>query len=325
MSYVHYNNQSYPISGDETLLDTLLKQNVEFPHSCKIGTCQSCLTKLVDGDIPSEAQKGLKPTLVAKNYFLACRCRPESDITIALPDQNDSAIPSKIIGLSKLNHNVLRVRLAIDDSSLFKAGQYINLVTSDNIIRSYSIANVPEQYIDLHVKLMPNGLMSDWLSHHAKINTSVHVRGPMGDCFYHNPENESFPIVLAGTGTGLAPLIGIANDALESKHDGQITLIHGGVCEDDLYLHEMLNELHKEHSNFEYMPCVLNESDAIRKASIDTVLLEKLNNIKNDVQLYICGPEETAKKLKTKAFLAGVPSASIYSDIFITANNCSTS
>jgi NAD(P)H-flavin reductase len=107
----------------------------------------------------------------------------------------------------------------------------------------------------------------------------------------------------------------------EGKHDGQITLIHGGVCEADLYLHETLNQLHKEHPNFEYIPCVLNESDTISKASIDTVLLEKLDNIKNDVQLYICGPEETAKKLKTKVFLAGVPSGSIYSDCFISANN----
>lgn len=322
MTVIRYNNQSYLASSDETLLDTLLKHNIDFPHSCKIGTCQSCLTKLVDGEISPEAQNDLKPTLVAKNYFLACQCKPKSDITIALPDQSDTAISSKIIALSMLNHNVLQVRLSIDDPSLFKAGQYINLVTPNNIIRSYSIANVPKQYIDLHVKLMPEGLMSDWLSHRAKINTSVHIRGPMGDCFYHNPENSAFPIVLAGTGTGLAPLVGIAKNALENKHQGQIFLIHGGVCEADLYLHEALNQLQKEYTNFEYVPCVLHGSDTIKYVSmIDVALLEKLNNIQNDVQLFICGPEETTKKLKTKAFLSGVPSASIYSDSFITAKS----
>jgi NAD(P)H-flavin reductase len=321
MPVIYYNNQAYSASSDETLLDTLLKQNVTFPHSCKIGTCQSCLTKLIDGEIPPEAQKGLKPTLVANDYFLACQCKPKGDLSIALPGQNDVAITAKIIALSMLNHNVLQVRLAIDGPNDFRAGQYINLITPDNIIRSYSIANVPTQNIELHVKLVPEGLMSAWLSRRAKIGDSIHIRGPMGDCFYHNPEQRSFPIVLAGTGTGLAPLIGIVNDALERKHDGQIILIHSGVTEADLYLHEKLNQLQTAHANFVYLPCVLHESNDIRNDAIDTILLENLEGIKDDVQLYLCGPEEMTKKLKMKAFLAGVPSASIYSDSFITTKD----
>lgn len=319
MSIIRFDNQNYQASSDETLLDTLLKQGVDFPYSCKNGTCQSCLTKLVDGDVSAEAQKGLKPTLVAKNCFLACQCRPKSDITIALPDQDSTAIASNVIALSMLNQNVLKVRLQLDNPSDFRAGQYVNLITPSNIVRSYSIANVPKQSIDLHVKLMPKGLMSDWLSQQAKIGSSVYIRGPMGDCFYHNPEEKSFPIVLAGTGTGLAPLVGIVNDALENKHNGQIILIHGGVTEADLYLHETLNQLHEEHVNFEYVPCVLKESDTVRQASIEAVLLEKLDGIQDNARLYICGPEEITRKLKMKAFLAGVPSASIYSDSFLVA------
>lgn len=318
MASVRYNNCTYHASSEETLLDALLKQGVKFPHSCKIGTCQSCLTKLVEGTVPPEAQKGLKPTLLAKNYFLSCQCKAECDITISLPEQSEVAIPSKIIKLSMLNYNVLQVRLAIDNTAEFKAGQYINLVTPNNIIRSYSIANVPKEYIELHVKLMPQGLMSGWFSQHAAINDSVYIRGPMGDCFYCNPSNNSFPIVLAGTGTGLAPLVGIASDAIESGHNGKIILIHGGVSESDLYLHENLTQLHNDHSNFEYIPCVLNESAApIVKSSIDSILIQQLEAVKNNVRLYICGPEETTMKLKTKAFLSGVPSASIYSDSFI--------
>lgn len=273
---------------------------------------------MVDGEPPLEAQKGLKPTLAGKKYFLACQCKPEKSIAISLPEQDDSATPSTIEELSKPTHNVLRVRLSIDNPDAFKAGQYINIVTPENLIRSYSIANVPKQYIELHVKLIPNGLMSQWLSQKAEVGSALHLRGPMGDCFYHNPERESFPIVLAGTGTGLAPLIGIAKDALENEHDGEITLIHGGVTDADLYLHDALKKLEETTLNFKYVPCILNGSHSIRQAAIDQVLVENLDSIMNEVQLFICGPEETTKKMKTKAFLAGVPSASIYSDAFIT-------
>ena len=319
MAVIHYNNQAYPTCDDETLLETLLRHNVEFPFSCKIGTCQSCLTKLIEGDVSTDAQKGLKPTWVAKQYFLACQCHPQNDMTIALPEHDDTAWASKIISLSKLNHNVLQVRLSFDQAQNIKAGQYINLMISDNIVRSYSVANVPGQYLELHIKLLSNGLMSEWLCQQAHVSSPVYIRGPMGECFYHNPEKKSFPIVLAGTGTGLAPLIGIVRDALENNHDGQIILIHGGVTEVDLYLHETLTQLQNAYPHFEYVPCVLRDSKVIRNASIDDVLLEKLETIKNICRLFVCGPEETTKKLKIKAFLAGVPSSAIYSDSFVTA------
>lgn len=321
MAVICYNDQYYPAGDGETLLNVLLKHDVPFPHSCKNGTCQSCLTKLVKGEVPPEAQRGLKPTLVAKNYFLACQCRPSSDMAVVLPKQgSDVNIAANISELSMLNHNVLCVRLVLDSFDDFKAGQYINLVVPGNIIRSYSIANVPTEYIELHVKLMPDGLMSDWLSKQTKVGDSVHIRGPLGDCFYCNLDGQSFSIVLAGTGTGLAPLIGIANDALINGHCGTITLIHGGVNDADLYLHETLNALQKTHANFTYKPCVLGESTSVRQASIDSVLIESLEGITNDVHLFICGPEETTKQLKMKAFLAGVASASIYSDAFTNAS-----
>jgi NAD(P)H-flavin reductase/ferredoxin len=320
MPVIRYNKQSYVSSDDETLLDTLLKNKVNFPHSCKIGTCQSCLTKLLDGETPKEAQQGLNANLIARNYFLACQCRPTSNMSIALPEQCDSAVSAKITALTKLNHNVLQLKLHVGNKVAFTAGQYINLITANNIIRSYSIARAENEHVELHVKLMPNGLMSTWLQQQAKINTSVHVRGPMGNCFYHNPKKNAFSLVLAGTGTGLAPLIGIANDALKNKHKGKIILIHGGVCKDDLYLHAKLNQIAQTHVQLTYVACTLNASQGIRHAPIDNVLLEKLNSLnKSNMQLYICGPAETTNALKTKAFLSGVPSSAIYSDSFIIA------
>lgn len=318
MATIEYNDQSYSVNEEETVLDALLKNKIDYPYSCKTGTCQSCLTQLTDGEVNTEAQQGLKPTLIAQNYFLACQCKPKTDIKIKKPNTADTAISSKIIELKALNHNVLQIKLAIENATAYKAGQYINLITPDNLIRSYSIANIPNDNIEIHVKLVAIGLMSQWLTQHAKIGTPVHIRGPMGDCFYYNPTQAAFPIVLAGTGTGLAPLLGILRDALENRHNGHITLIHGGVSESDLYLHKTLSDLQQEYHQFTYAPCVLNESRTVIQASIENILVEKLKGIENSARVYICGPEKTTKKMKIKVFLAGVPSASIYSDIFIT-------
>ncbi|WP_156792733.1 hypothetical protein [Rickettsiella massiliensis] len=48
--------------------------------------------------------------------------------------------------------------------------------------------------------------------------------------------------------------------------------------------------------------------------------MAQLNGIESNARVFICGPEETTRRLKIKAFLAGVLSSSLYSDAFVYAN-----
>jgi len=123
-------------------------------------------------------------------------------------------------------------------------------------------------------------------------------------------------MILAGTGTGLAPLLGIARDAIRQQHEGKIILIHGGVCPEDLYFDVELQQLTQQQEQLTYESCVLKGDGIYQESPIDKVLLNALEN-NSQARVYVCGPEKTTKKLKTTAFLAGIPSAHIYSDIFI--------
>lgn len=123
-------------------------------------------------------------------------------------------------------------------------------------------------------------------------------------------------MLLAGTGTGLAPLIAIAKDAIKQQHKGQITLIHGGSTENDLYYVEELTALADKYENFQYENCVLKSRTGFPEIPIDKKMLMHLKS-SSTTQVYVCGPKETIQKLKTKAFLAGVPSSSILSDAFL--------
>ena len=55
--------------------------------------------------------------------------------------------------------------------------------------------------------------MSGWLGTEARPGEAVRLQGPVGECFYVPGQPEQ-PLLLAGTGTGLAPLYGIVRDAL---------------------------------------------------------------------------------------------------------------
>ncbi|MDP1166043.1 hypothetical protein Q6281_31615, partial [Klebsiella pneumoniae] len=64
------------------------------------------------------------------------------------------------------------------------------------------------------------------------------------------------PLILIGTGSGIAPLHGILRDALRQGHTGPIHIYHGTRQPEDLYLDQSLHDLASRHDNVHYYPCV---------------------------------------------------------------------
>jgi ferredoxin len=237
MTELHYKDRVLHSLEDESVLDCLLRNKVDYPNACRSGVCQACLIKNTDRPIESKWQEGLPETLKAQGYFLACQAKPTSPLYLKDPDAAECEQEAVITELSPLTHNVIRIKLLTDNLENWIPGQYLNLMNSEGASRSYSIANIPakEGYIELHIKLKANGVMSHWLQKTATVDTMVHIRGPFGKCYYINPDHSSFDMLLVGTGTGLAPLLAIVKTALSEQHQGKITLIHGGCQDNDIW------------------------------------------------------------------------------------------
>ncbi|WP_394183780.1 2Fe-2S iron-sulfur cluster-binding protein [Marinomonas posidonica] len=72
---------------EDTILTTLLAQQVPIRHACDNGVCGICLTKLLAGEIDYGAKipRGLTTQEQAKGYFLPCIAICKTDICIAQP------------------------------------------------------------------------------------------------------------------------------------------------------------------------------------------------------------------------------------------------
>lgn len=316
-----YKNNCFDLRDNENVLDCLLRESVVIPHSCKAGVCQSCLMQAASGEIPEAAQAGLKDTLKKKKIFLACQCYPVGDMNVEDLGDIGLEMNAEIIEKEFLNHNVLRVVLEPEKIFECEPGQYLTFVNECGIARSYSVANNPgqENRIELHIRIILDGKMSQWLEKKACVGNRIKIRGPFGNCFYSAQEKMDFPIVLAGTGTGLSPLFGIINEALRLGHEGSISLYHGALVERDLYLVEKLQALSEKYKNFVYTPCVLNGEDGCyyKTGDLLEVVMQQLPENKSKVKLFLCGASEMVNSLKMKTFLAGVSSQNIYSDSFL--------
>ncbi len=318
MSTIIYKNKSYSLEPEETLLQCLLRHQIEYPNSCHAGICQSCLIKAKQGFINPRWQIGLPDTLKAQGYFLACMALPDTELQVTEPDTDDCDISAKIVGMQYLNYNIMQIKLSVENLEDWIPGQYLSLINTEGLFRNYSIANIPKAdgYLELHIKIVPNGDMGQWFSHSAELFSEVKIRGPFGSCYYHNPQKLSYDILLAGTGVGLSPLVAITKDALSKSHQGKMSLIHGGLIDEDIYYQEELTTLAANNSSFYYYPCVLNSKKGYPQLPMIDYALNFLNQPKN-TRVFVCGPKVITDALKKRFFLAGVPSSAILSDAFL--------
>ena len=317
MPKITYSEQSYECRADESVLECLTRHGVELSSSCHAGVCQSCMCRATDGTPPADAQKGLKPQLQQQGYFLACVCTPSEDLTVTQAD--DSAMPhvsATLIDKTALKPSIMRLRLKPEAEFEFRAGQFINLHRDDGLIRSYSIASLPQDgYIELHVEHIQDGKMSNWLHDEVAVGDKLNIDGPHGECFYIDSQPEQ-NLLLVGTGTGLAPLLGVIRDALANKHSGELHLFHGSHSSEKLYLIDELTQLAAEHANVFYTPCVSGpDNEGFSAGRANDVALTQLPKL-DGWRVYLCGHPEMVNGTKKKAFLAGASFNDIHADPF---------
>ncbi|MDA1343742.1 MAG: FAD-binding oxidoreductase [Proteobacteria bacterium] len=312
-------NDHYACQPGETVLDTLLRENINLSYTCKKGTCHSCLARSANAAPPAAAQAGLKNTLITQNYFLACQCYPEQDMHIRLPDQSEFYTDGTVVLSELLNRNTLLLIIAFKDVFDFNAGQFVNLQRTDGLTRSYSIANTPQESntLEFHIRRLPNGRFSEWLHDEIKVGDTIAVSEPRGHCFYL-PERREQGLLLVGTGTGLAPLAGILTDALTQGHFGPIHLFHGSRDVEDLYRINEMRQLAEQHDNFHYVPCLSGKHvpEGFSRGRVNDITLASLPDLKG-WRVFLCGHPDMVRQMKTMTFLKGAASADIYADAFL--------
>lgn len=325
---LRFDEQDVELSPGETVLEGLERSGVSVPSFCRGGACQTCLLRARSGQVPAAAQAGLKDAWKKQGYFLSCVCKPGEPLEVERCVEAKS-YASRVQSVQQLSERVLRVLLDPPPDFSFEAGQFVQLVRpSDGLMRPYSLASVPGQRsLELHVALLPNGRMSQWLRSAA--GAEVELRGPYGECFYLSDEPER-PLILAGTGTGLAPLVGVVRAALQAGHRGSIALFHGARSERDLYFWRELRELAAAAPNLSVIGSVLSPDVlspegtslalgprvALEQRPLDELVLAGTEDWAAG-RTYLCGDPTFVRSLKKRAFLAGASLQRIHSDPFL--------
>ena len=298
----------------QTVLAAFEDAGIALDSACRAGVCQSCLVRSLDVAPPRAAQAGLSKAMALDGYFMACVCVPDGPLTIGRAGAVRQRIDVKVRSVDMLSSTV--ARLLLDDEGRFEGrpGQFLSLIDPvSGLTRSYSIAGRSTGAIELHVRLLPKGRMSGLVAERLSPGRAMIVTGPSGACVYDGTDLDR-RLVLAGTGTGLAPLWGVLQDALNHGHRGPISLYHGALDRTGLYLVEALEALQAVRSSFRYTPCLRDEPGPAG-GDLDVVVSTLETDLPNTT-FFLCGDELMVQRMKRGLFLAGAKLDRIHADPF---------
>lgn len=311
MPVVYYQNTAIEAAENKSVLQALTDAGIDIPNACHAGACQSCKLQATDGELPALSQQGLSGAEKQLGYFLSCQCFPIADLTIAEAATSKRYL-AKVLEKKFLNDSVIQITLAAPFT--FLSGQFVNIIHGD-ITRSYSIASSPSSnVIELHIKKLPNGLFSSFAFGSLSVGDELILQGPFGKCIYDAALDQ--PLLMAGLGTGLAPLLGILRTAISAGHKGPIHLVAGAKRPEGLYLVDELNKLATTYENLT-IDFVAQEgaSDNCTTADIYQFCKAAHTSTKG-YAVFLCGAPSFVNKLKKQSFLLGANMANIHADSF---------
>jgi ferredoxin len=83
-------HKTFKLSGDESLLDGLLRTGHQIEYQCRHGYCGACRCKLVSGEV---SYPTLPLAFIPAGEVLTCCGKPESTLVLDLPAVENMTAP----------------------------------------------------------------------------------------------------------------------------------------------------------------------------------------------------------------------------------------
>lgn len=323
MAKIRFSRWPTPVpAGKGTVLDAALAAGVPLPHACRAGECGQCKCRLAQGEVDHapHAPEALSAAERADGLILACRARPRGDVEIAWRAANPvRRVDARVVGLDWLNHDIRRLRVAIDGAPLvYSAGQFARLSFAGQPPRAYSMATAgTDGILEFHIRRVPGGRVSGFVAEELTVGARVALEGPHGSACL--AEDSARPLILVGGGSGLAPLLAIIEARLARKPATDIHLYHGVRAECDLYAVDRLGALAADGALI-YRPVLANpgQTTALRTGPVHQAVGHDFASLAG-YDLYFCGPPPMIEALHQLALERGASAEHIFADPFTAA------
>ena len=210
----------------------------------------------------------------------------------------------------EVNHQTRHFELEMADGAAldYRPGQYISLEFAwqgRHLARPCSIASAPrpDGRFDLCLKMVHAGAGSGWFQR-LKPGERIRFRGPFGTFVLREPLDPVTAFIV--TGTGVAPIRAMIQQALRRPTSSEVWLLFGVQTEADILYRREFEELARANPNFHFVP-TLSRPSAHWKGHRAYVQkhLERYFANQPGLHAYICGVKAMVDEVRHRFVAMG--------------------
>jgi CDP-4-dehydro-6-deoxyglucose reductase len=218
-----------------------------------------------------------------------------------------------------LTHDVVQVFLKIQDNRIFHylPGQFIDLISHNLPLRSYSIANYTSLgygLLELHIRLFNGSKIGHVLFSESRETSVFQIKGPNGSSFLK--EDSVNPVILIAGSTGFSAVKAIIEYAIATGVNRKFYLYWGVKDDGDLYS-ELPQQWDQKYENINFVP-VLSEPNHHWQGRSGFVHESVLNDFYTlvDYEVYAFGPLPMVDSIMDTFFNHGLIKNNFFSDFY---------
>tara|TARA_R110002050_G_scaffold15706_4_gene48129 strand:+ start:20964 stop:22013 length:1050 start_codon:yes stop_codon:yes gene_type:complete len=243
----------------------------------------------------------------------------------------------KVAAVQQLTSSAVAISFLIPDhlkdTFAFSAGQYITIskvIDGVELRRAYSISSVPAiNKITVGVKKVTDGIFSVYANEKIKVGDVLEVMPPEGR-FVFEPSNSAKHVAAFVAGSGITPIMSIAETVLKSHLNSTFVLVYGNQNADEVMFSMEIKELKKQYTNRFFVQHVFSrtqEEDAlfgrIDASTVNYIVKNKFKDTSFDA-FYLCGPEEMIDFVAETLQASGIAKEKIHFELFTSSNTVDT-
>ncbi|WNG93919.1 FAD-binding oxidoreductase [Mycobacterium sp. ITM-2016-00318] len=295
------------VRPDQSILEAAEEHGVAIVNECQSGICGTCVATCALGDYEMGRTEGLSDVERESRKILTCQTFPTSDcrIEVQYPVDDNAALlvtgGGVVTGVQRISATTAILSVSAQDmpTLTYKAGQFAQVqVPGTDSWRNYSYAHPADGRNELEfiVRLLPDGVMSDYLRNRAKPGDRIALRCSKGN-FFLRPIVR--PVILMAGGTGLSAILAMA-ESLSPDIAQPVRLLYGVTTAADLCKLDELEAVKRWVPGLDVQVIVARpDASWDGKVGVVTDLLDEGMLSAGDADVYLCGPAAMVEATRT--------------------------
>ena len=207
----------------------------------------------------------------------------------------------------------------------YRPGQFVTLlltIDGEYIERSYSISSSPSRphVLELTVKRVPGGRVSNWLCDHVMLGERLTIKGPAGkfSCF----DCPGSKMLFIGAGSGITPMMSMSRWIADTSADMDVKFLASFKSPADIIFRKELELISARHACFRVAVTLTStwpgrtESWTGFTGRLDKSMIHALVPDLDQRHVFLCGPEPFAADVRRILQELGFDMAKLHNESF---------